>query len=251
MFRTALKRNTQSPKFRPRGENSSRIESFSDGVFALAVTLLVLSSSVPQTFTELTLAFADLIPFALCIVLLIIIWYEHYTYFYRYGLQDKTTVVLNTMLLFVVLFYVFPLKFLFRVLFAYFSSLITGQSLGNLFVTILPIEQAASLMIIYGLGAAAIYLILAAMFWHAHRQRQRLVLNPMEMYLTRRSLILNLISVLPPLLSAGIAAAGVGSNTTTFIVAGNIYWLYPVLIPLTTNYLNKYKPQVAEASPEG
>jgi hypothetical protein len=37
---------------------------------------------------------------------------RHYYFFRYYGLEDITTIVLNTLLLFLVLFYVYPLKFL-------------------------------------------------------------------------------------------------------------------------------------------
>ena len=39
-------------------------------------------------------------------------WGRHYYFFRYYGLEDITTIVLNTLLLFLVLFYVYPLKFL-------------------------------------------------------------------------------------------------------------------------------------------
>ena len=54
------------------------------------------------------------IPFAL----LVWIWSEHNTFFRRFGMQDAYTVALNAALLFVVLLYVYPLKFMFDRLFA-------------------------------------------------------------------------------------------------------------------------------------
>lgn len=56
-----------------RGLEQTRIETFSDAVFALAVTLLILSSSVPQNFSELLASFSQIFPFAICITLLMLI----------------------------------------------------------------------------------------------------------------------------------------------------------------------------------
>ena len=52
-----------------------------------------------------------LVAFGLSFGALICIWAVHDGCFRRYGLQDTWTIVLNACLLFVVLFYVYPLKF--------------------------------------------------------------------------------------------------------------------------------------------
>ena len=48
----------------------------------------------------------------LTVIALVLIWSVHNAFFRRYGLDDGLTVVLNTAQLFVVLFYVYPLKFM-------------------------------------------------------------------------------------------------------------------------------------------
>ena len=45
-----------------------------------------------------------------------LIWKEHHRFFSRYGFADTKTSFLNAVLLFVVLLYVYPLKFLFTML---------------------------------------------------------------------------------------------------------------------------------------
>lgn len=51
-----LLKNTEvglDPYFNYRGKNQTRVETFSDAAFALGITLLVLSSTVPETFRPL------------------------------------------------------------------------------------------------------------------------------------------------------------------------------------------------------
>src|SRR5438034_9670893 len=107
----------------PHRREVSRIEGFSDAVFAFAVTLLVVSLEVPHTFEELWLAMHQFFAFAICFALLFQVWWRHYNFFRRYGLEDAPTIVLTGILLFVVLFYVFPLKFVF--------TLVVIHILGN------------------------------------------------------------------------------------------------------------------------
>ena len=87
-------------------------------------------------------------------VLLFFVWFNQYKFFRRYGLRDTITVVLNAALLFVVLFYVYPLKFLFSFL---IDRLTGGHGEvhlpnGNVVRMIDNYEQMASLMVIFSLG---------------------------------------------------------------------------------------------------
>src|SRR5712664_2843392 len=108
--------------FRWRSHEISRTEGLSDAVFGFAITLLVVSLEVPKTFGELMQTMRGLGAFAISFALLFMIWFNQYKFFRRYGLQDNLTVCLNGALLFVVLFYVYPLKFLF----SYLVNVLTG-----------------------------------------------------------------------------------------------------------------------------
>src|SRR5258707_8704630 len=99
--------------FRLRGAGVSRLDVFSDVIFGMALTLLVVSLQVPKGFGELRVAIREFFPIALCFTLFLLLWYAHSQFFRRFALYDRTTVILNSVLLFVVLFYVYPLKFLF------------------------------------------------------------------------------------------------------------------------------------------
>ena len=168
MFRKAVaSRIEQNEKrFRFRGHEVRRIEAFSDAVFAFAVTLLIVSLEVPKNFEELMITMRGFFAFGVSFLLLMLIWYEQNIFFRRYGLDDLTTIVLNAILMFLVLFYVYPLKFLFTLL---FSNQIYGvaKSPFMMFDKDVPV-----LMIIYATGYIAIYLLFTIMYRHALNNAQ-------------------------------------------------------------------------------
>jgi len=176
--------------FHWRGGEITRLEGFSDAVFAFAVTLLVVSLEVPKTFHDLIAVMRGFLAFGVCFALLAEIWYTHYRYFRRYGLQDSWVVFLNCVLLFFVLFYVYPLKFLFVTVFG------GGEILA---------EEARSLFVIYGAGYAAVFAVLALLYLHAWRKRHALALDELELLRTRRSLTDQVAMVIVGLVSAGLA----------------------------------------------
>lgn len=104
--------------FRLRGTSMSRVEGFSDVVFGFALTLLVVSLEVPKTYEELQNVARGFLPFALCFAFLMTIWMAHFRFFRRYGLEDAGTIAVNALVLFLVLFYVYPVKFLFALVVA-------------------------------------------------------------------------------------------------------------------------------------
>src|SRR4051812_38559895 len=105
-----------------RHREVSRIEGFSDAVFGFAITLLVVSLEVPKTYHELIAVMRGFPAFAVCFAMLFQVWRRHYKFFRAYDLEDSTVIALTGVLLFVVLFYVYPLKFLWTVVFAQFGS---------------------------------------------------------------------------------------------------------------------------------
>ncbi len=200
-----------------RGREVSRLEGFSDAVFGFALTLLVVSLEVPRTFDQLAEDLKGFVAFAICFALFVQIWHQHHVFFRRYALQDATTVALNAVLLFVVLGYVYPLKFLFSLL----AWQVTGLGPGA-YARTPPIreEQVPQLMYVYGAGFAAVSVIFALLYLHAWSRRERLELDALERFQTVSSVVSNLVLAGIGLLSVALTAAGAGT-----VWAGNAYWL--------------------------
>ncbi|MDQ3863804.1 MAG: TMEM175 family protein [Actinomycetota bacterium] len=200
--------------FRWRGEDVSRIEAFTDAVFAFAVTLLVVSLEVPKTFDELLVDIRGFFAFAICFFLLLFVWYEHYKFFRRYGLRDIPTIWLNSALLFLVLFYVYPLKFLF--------TLWMDQLFGFSENEMIEASQVPLLMLIYGAGFITIQLVFVLMYLRAYSLRGALGLGAHELSVTREEIQGYLLNIAVGLASVAIAVFG-GEGLVS--LAGYVYLL--------------------------
>ncbi len=210
MLRERLaRRRTGEEGFSWRGEDVSRLEGFSDAVFAFAVTLLVVSLEVPQTFDELLVAMRGFFAFAVCFALLFSVWHDHYKFFRRYGLRDPFTVYLNAALLFIVLFYVYPLKFLFTMLVDQLLGFDEKVRLPNGSVTeAIEPAQWPLLMVIYGAGFVAVQLVFILFYLRAYSLRGALGLSAHEASITREEIQSSLVNALVGLASVAIAALG-------------------------------------------
>jgi hypothetical protein len=173
--------------FRWRSREIARIEGFSDACFGFAVTLLIISLEVPKTSTELFEAMHGFIPFLATFWVLAGIWYAQFLFFRRYGLEDRVTVILNLVLLFTVLFFVYPLKFLFTVMIADPRMRMTLATAHGVEPVILP-QHKPYLFLIFGLGFGAVFAVFLLLYRHAYTLREELGLNELEIFETRHSI---------------------------------------------------------------
>jgi hypothetical protein len=144
---------------------------------------------------------------------LVLIWRSHYRFSRRYGLEDPYTLLLNLVLLFLVLFYVYPLKFVFTLLFAELTHAAGTENL-------VP-HQASVLMRMYAVGFTSVFLIFVLLYAHAFKLRNALELSPAEVQGTRASVIENLILVL----------IGASSFALTFKSPAWAGWIYCLIGP--------------------
>ena len=196
----------QKQPFRHRGHEVTRVEAFSDVVFGFALTLIVVSLEVPQSFDELMHAMRGFPAFAICFATLVWVWHCHHTFFRRYALTDEVTTVLNFALLFVVLFYTYPMKYMF--------SMIANRKGDG--------ADAPMLFLIYGLGFAGIFAVFTAMYARAWAKRDALELNELERHDTITMMVMYASYVGVGLLSVALAQVAPRNNIGW---AGMLYFL--------------------------
>ncbi|MES2704518.1 MAG: TMEM175 family protein [Bacteroidota bacterium] len=225
-------KKSEKDRIRWRGQEVSRIEAFSDAVFAFAVTLMVVSLEVPKNYEELKHLMKGFLPFAICFAIFFQVWTTQNKFFRRYGLHDRMTLTLNAVLLFLMLFFAYPLKFMWSTIFRFEAAFQTP-------------EQASELFCIYGLGFAAIYLLFAIMYRHAYNLREHLHLTESEVFETRTHIYINTGMACVGLFSATLAA--LGPNYVSY--AGMSYMLIGLVVTLTYTRRGKLHRKKFEMEP--
>jgi uncharacterized membrane protein len=200
--------------FRYRAHEVSRLEAFSDVVFGFSLSLIVISLEVPKTYDELMETLRGVLPFGFCFLIFIGLWLAHHEFFKRYALQDKTTIFLNSVMLFVLLFYIYPMKFMFVLM----AKGLTGHTER------MTVAQAQNLFLVYGIGFAAVNWLFAAMYRHADRKHAELDLNPVERLDTREK-------IYDSLFTGAFGVLSIVFAYTYINLAGPIYFL--LFVPKT------------------
>ncbi|MDG1825905.1 MAG: TMEM175 family protein [Henriciella sp.] len=187
MRETVAKHLDHDPEFEWRGQNVTRIENLSDIVFALALGMLLLTGTPPQTFSELITFLLGIIPVTAGFAILLLIWNQHFVFFRRYGLADNTVVFLNSALLLVVLFLAYPLRFIFDSLFGFILASMTGD-FTSLLANEMDYRNSSIGVGIFGGGYAVLFTIVSLLYSHALKKADMLGLDEDERILTKRSI---------------------------------------------------------------
>ena len=201
--------------------NTNRVEAFSDAVFAFAATLLVVSLNDENSTTILKINLIGFVGFAVSFFILVSFWKLHYNFFRRTSYIDNWIITFNSVLLFVVLYYVFPLKSLIN---SWFGKItITADSLASLFE-------------LYGLGFLLIFLCFSLMYRRAYKKNKNMDSAMLLLFYHRHFAIF----VIVALISIVLAISRVGLY---FGLPGFIYALLgPLCFIHSKQFYKKYGP---------
>jgi len=176
------------PNFRWRGEAVTRIENLSDIIFALTLSLFVASASPPGVFSDLWPHLLTIFPVAAGFAMLLTIWNDHFTFFRRYGVADAKIIFINAVLLLVILFFAYPLRFSFDSLFAFILGSIQGDWSMMEGLGIQTYRQAGEIIAIVSILLVIIYFLYHWMYMHVLQKADLLDLSASEIAITRRSI---------------------------------------------------------------
>jgi hypothetical protein len=169
---------------------------------------------------------------------LFLIWQQHRLFFRRYGLDDRTVLISNTALLFIVLIFIFPLKFLSLFLIRFFGFIFFGME--NVFNTMIEGIQVPWLMVYYGIGALGILFVFSRFYKHAIRMRTEIGLSDEEQNITRYYYRLYLHLCFIPVISICFVLVFMNINVTiASIVSGMLYSLTGVVFFINQRWLKK------------
>lgn len=201
-------RGTRRPDgFLERGQQVTRLEAFVDAAFAFAVTLLIVSfDDYPRTYSELVIALKGTPAFAASFALVAIFWYGHHTWSRRYGLDDGRSVFLSLVLVFLVLIWVFPLRMMFSLAFAWLSTLVLPEAWRLPFHGWLEAgSDVLNLFLVYAVAWSSLGIVIALLNRQAWRQRDALGLDLEERVATRGEIARWLWVPATGVISAGVA----------------------------------------------
>ncbi|MBC7892191.1 MAG: DUF1211 domain-containing protein [Sphingobacteriaceae bacterium] len=200
---------------------TARVVSFSDGVFGFALTLLVFPFETPTRFAQVV-DFVQLgLAYALGAALIAMIWWEHNRFFRLFRGMDRALVALNTALLFVMLVFVYPLKFLA----VYLENLFLGQSNSQL----ISRAEVPTLMMLYGgcFGGTCLLLFLMHRYARKHFGQELSPTERIEAQTAARTMVI-FFSV--ALVSVGLVGLMLlfqpNHHGPWMLVAGLVYNLY-------------------------
>lgn len=183
---TVIREMDHDPRFQWRGGAVTRIENLSDIVFAIALGMLVSATIPPRTYSELTAHLITIIPVTASFALLFMIWNAHFMFFRRYGVADGRIIFLNCVLLLLVLFVAYPLRFIFDSLFGYIQGLLGDWS--RLEAAGIDYKRAGYIMGFFALGYGLVYLVISQMYGYALSKADLLGLTGNEVAMTRQSI---------------------------------------------------------------
>jgi uncharacterized membrane protein len=211
--------------FRERGNDVTRLEAFVDAAFAFALTMLVISvGAIPDTIPKLVDALKGTPAFAMSFVLVARFWYEHMSWSRRYGLDDRGSILLSLVLVFLVMVYIYPLKVMCATFFGWISGGWLPMGFG-----LHTVSDLRVMFTVFGVVYGTMSIVISLLYLQAWTQRDALDLSIDERIATLQKILFGPVSAGVAVLSV-IAAFNLPEHGSGWIMGmpGMVYALMPL-----------------------
>jgi uncharacterized membrane protein len=173
--------------------NKSRVEAFSDGVFAIAITLLVLTLAEPGDYRhlahELGTQWPSLAAYVVSFAVIGIMWLNHHSLFTHFERIDRGVFYLNMLLLLTITFLPYPTGVLGQALakgqgartaavvygvamavnaWVWTAIWLYGSHKRRLLHTSFPEEERGTATVMFTIGVVLYTLAVGVAFWNAY-----------------------------------------------------------------------------------
>lgn len=194
--------------------DTNRIEAFSDAVFGFAATLMVITIDTDASFSNLIQANqTNWVTFAVTFFVLVALWKVHYNFFRRTKYMDNWVITFNSVLLFVILYYMFPLKSMLNSLMG--KEVQTWESLSSLFA-------------FYSGGFVMIFLCLSLMYYRAYRKTNSVGESIKLLFYTRHFGIYVFVGLLSILMATLGIWIEIGFPGFIYVIIGPLCWAHAI-----------------------
>lgn len=201
-----------------------RLDNFVDAAFAFAVTLLVIAGAEPlMALDDLRRALLRIPAFAIGFALIAMYWLGHRDFARLTDRRDGWTTAISLTIVFMVLVYVFPLRFLADSGLGFYSAgVLPGREV------IASVDDVRWAFVIYGVGAALLSGLYVLLYHRVVRRGAAWGLPPAAVAQARDDRWGWIAVGGPPLLS--VALSVIVTDPRALWIPGAAYWLVPVLI---------------------
>lgn len=191
--------------------NISRIEAFSDGVFAFAATLMVVNFDTIGSLQFDKASGVGFLSFFVSFFVLVGLWWVHYNFFRRTDYLDNWVIAFNSILLFVALYYVFPLK----------TMVQSWMGEGG----INSISDLSNLFVLYGIGFVLIFICYSLMYYRAFKKSRSYESSMVLFFYARHFSIFVLVGLLSIILALIEVGMHIGLPGFIYAFIGPLcYW---------------------------
>jgi uncharacterized membrane protein len=193
--------------------SKSRLEALSDGVFAFAATLMVVEVGSSTELISFSEEIPNFIAFGASFFIMMALWKLHYNFFRRTKYVDNWIITFNMILLFTVLFYIFPVKSL-------LDSILQqkGMSMNDL----------AQLFQVYSIGFSMLFLSYVLMYTRAYKKDQKIDNPYVLLFYARHFSLFVLVGIISAVMAYFRIGVEVGAPGFVYGILGLLCYVHSV-----------------------